>query len=31
MTTTVNSDLIIYNDLAQTSYLERRQDSQSYR
>lgn len=27
MTTTVNSDLIIYNDLAQTSYLERRQDN----
>ncbi|PKB90912.1 hypothetical protein A8A01_03125 [Ewingella americana] len=27
MTTTVNSDLIIYNDLAQTAYLERRQDN----
>lgn len=26
MTTTVNSDLIIYNDLAQTAYLERIQD-----
>lgn len=26
MATTVNSDLIIYNDLAQTSYLERIQD-----
>ncbi|MEI2416209.1 major capsid protein [Orrella sp. JC864] len=27
MTTTVNSDLIIYNDLAQTAYLERIQDN----
>lgn len=27
MATTVNSDLIIYNDLAQTAYLERRQDN----
>lgn len=27
MTTTVNSDLIIYNDLAQTAFLERRQDN----
>lgn len=27
MATTVNSDLIIYNDLAQTSYLERVQDN----
>ncbi|QWA09528.1 Ig-like domain-containing protein [Sodalis ligni] len=27
MTTTVNSDLIIYDDLAQTAYLERRQDN----
>src|SRR5690606_41449064 len=26
MATTVNSDLIIYNDLAQTAYLERIQD-----
>lgn len=26
MATTVNSDLIIYNDLAQTAYLERLQD-----
>jgi uncharacterized protein YjdB len=26
MPTTVNSDLIIYNDLAQTAYLERKQD-----
>lgn len=27
MTTTVNSDLVIYNDLAQTAFLERRQDN----
>ncbi|HGJ5858540.1 MAG TPA: major capsid protein [Arsenophonus nasoniae] len=27
MATTVNSDLIIYNDLAQTAFLERRQDN----
>lgn len=27
MTTTVNSDLVIYDDLAQTAYLERRQDN----
>ena len=26
MATTVNSDLIIYNDLAQTAYLERLQE-----
>ncbi|ATG17159.1 hypothetical protein CO695_12960 [Providencia alcalifaciens] len=27
MATTVNSDLVIYNDLAQTAFLERRQDN----
>ena len=27
MTTTVNSDMIIYNQLAQTAYLERLQDN----
>lgn len=27
MPTTVNSDLIIYDDLAQTAFLERRQDN----
>ena len=27
MSTTVNSDLIIYDDLAQTAFLERRQDN----
>ncbi|EBX1389364.1 hypothetical protein DQ819_26205, partial [Salmonella enterica subsp. enterica serovar Mikawasima] len=27
MPTTVNNDLIIYNDLAQTAFLERRQDN----
>ena len=27
MTTTVNTDLVIYNDLAQTAFLERRQDN----
>lgn len=27
MATTVNNDLIIYNDLAQTAFLERRQDN----
>ncbi|MBS7785643.1 major capsid protein, partial [Providencia stuartii] len=27
MATTTNSDLVIYNDLAQTAFLERRQDN----
>lgn len=27
MATTVNTDLIIYDDLAQTAFLERRQDN----
>lgn len=27
MSTTVNTDLIIYDDLAQTAFLERRQDN----
>ena len=27
MSTTVNNDLIIYDDLAQTAFLERRQDN----
>ena len=30
MATTVNSDMIVYNDLAQTAYLERIQDAVSY-
>lgn len=27
MTTTTNTDMIIYDDLAQTAFLERRQDN----
>lgn len=27
MATTTNNDLVIYNDLAQTAFLERRQDN----